>query len=43
MSELVDAAENKEWEELMVRRLLEGVWLPPAYIYSASRRALKSC
>ncbi len=26
MSELLDAAENREWDKFMVRRLLEGVW-----------------
>jgi hypothetical protein len=26
MSELFDAAKKKEWEQLMVRRLLEVVW-----------------
>jgi hypothetical protein len=26
MSELLRAAENKEWEKLLVRRLLEVVW-----------------
>jgi hypothetical protein len=35
-SELLDAARNLEWDKLMVRRLLEGVWLPPAYIALAA-------
>ena len=26
MSELCDAARKKEWEKMMVRRLLEVVW-----------------
>jgi hypothetical protein len=26
MSKVLDAAEKEEWEELMVRRLLEVVW-----------------
>jgi hypothetical protein len=26
MSELLDAAENQQWEELPVRRVLEVVW-----------------
>ncbi len=26
MSELLNAAKNKEWDKLMVRRLLDVVW-----------------
>ena len=28
MSELFDAVQKKEWEKMMVRRLLEVVWYP---------------
>ena len=28
MSKLLDAVEKKEWEKMMVRRLLEAVWYP---------------
>jgi hypothetical protein len=42
MSELFDAAKNKEWEKLMVRRLLE-VLFGTSSVCSASRMALKAC
>ena len=41
MSELLRAAENREWEKLVVRRP-PGSCLVTSSVYSASRRALKA-